>query len=143
MDPSTMLGPIDALSPFIHYIVFGLVILNMLTRHMQHSRHKQEIADDAETLTRHPAHVASNVGLILGTFYLLSIDYHGGIVLGTLVLGLIITDLFEFESRQVEYEENMPLEQPKAAIVASGIVFLYAFYLSLFFLIEPAWQAIF
>lgn len=137
-----MLGPIDWLAPFIEYIVFVLVLANMGTRLHQHRRHEAAVEAGAESLTREPAHIATNVALVLATFYFLSTDYHGGIVLATLVLGLIITDLFEFESRQVEAREGMPLERPKASMFASGLVLLYAFYLSLFFVIEPVWRLI-
>lgn len=143
MDPSTLLGPIDMLAPYIEYIVFVLIIANMATRHLQHRQHKQSAAAGAETLSRHPVHVASNVALLLGTFYLLSVDYHGGVVLTVLVIALIITDQFEVESRMVELRNDEELELPKAAIFTSGIVFLYAFYLSVFFVVEPAWRLVF
>lgn len=143
MDPSTLLGPIDYLAPYIGYIVFGLVIVNLATRHLQHRQHKQAAANGADSIERHPAHLASNILLLVATFYLLSVDYHGGMILGTLVIGLIITDFFEIESRAVEIRNDEELETPKAAIFASGLVLIYAFYLSLFFLIEPAWSLIF
>lgn len=143
MDPSSMLGPIDWLAPFIEYIVFLLIIANMGTRHLQHQHHKQTAEAGGESLSRHPAHVATNVALIIGTFYFLSIEYHGGIVLSVLVLGLIIADFFEFESRELELRNGEDLEVPKAAIAASGLVFLYAFYVSVFFIIEPAWRLVF
>ena len=143
MDPSTMLGPIDYLAPYIAYIVLVLVIVNMATRHLQHRQHKQAAQSGAESITRHQAHLASNVLLVVATFYLLSVDYHGGMVLGVLVIGLIITDFFEVESRAVELRNGEELEAPKAAIFASGLVLLYAFYLSLFFVLEPAWRVVF
>lgn len=142
MDPSTMLGPIDLLAPYITYLIMALVVVNMATRHRQHGRHKAAVRDGEEELSRWLPHTAMNVLLILATFYFLSIDYHGGVVLGVLVLGLVITDFFEIEARQVEARNGRPLDAPKASIVASGLVLLYAFYLSLFFLIEPVWSAI-
>lgn len=142
MDPSSLLGPIDLIAPVIEYLIFGLVIVNMGTRFFQHKRHKAAVASGAASLSREPIHVASNLALVLATFYFLSLEYHSGVVLATLVVGLFITDFFEFESRQVEVRNDMELEPPKAAIAASGLVFLYAFYLSLFFIIAPVWRAI-
>lgn len=138
-----MLGPIDLLAPFIEYIVLALIIVNLATRHLQHRSHKQAASAGVESLSRHPAHVASNVLLVLGTFYFLSVDYHGGMILGILILSLVITDFFEFESRAVELRMGDSLEPPKAAIVISGIALLYAAYVALFFVIEPAWRVIF
>lgn len=143
MDPSSMLGPIDALEPVIEYLILGVVVLNLATRNFQHRRHQQAVAEGAEHLSRHPAHVTSNVAMVLASLYFLSVDYHGGVVMTVLVLGLVITDFFEFEARQVEARNGRALDTPKAALVISGLVFVYAFYLSLFFVIEPVWEAIF
>ncbi len=143
MDPSTMLGPIDLLAPVIEYVVFVLIVANMGTRHLQHRRHKAQYERDASALTRHPIHLASNLLLILATFYLLSVDYHGGIILSVLVIGLVITDFFEFESRQVELRIGETLDVPKAAIFASGLTLLYAAYVAFFHVLEPAWRVVF
>lgn len=138
-----MLGPIDLLAPVIEYLILALVVANLGTRHLQHRRHKATAEAGGETLSRHPAHVATNVGLLLASMYFLTTDYHGGVVLMTLVITLIIVDLFEFESRQVELRNDRDLETPRVAIAASGLVFLYAFYLSVFFIVEPAWRLVF
>lgn len=138
-----MLGPIDLLAPVIEYIVLALVVANLVTRHLQHRHHRRQFEAGAEALTRHPAHVATNVGLLLASLYYFSLHYHGGVVLTTLVLGLVIVDLFEFESREVELRNDRELDTPKAAIAASVLVFLYAFYLSVFFVIEPVWRLVF
>ncbi len=143
MDPSTMLGPIDLLAPVIEYIILVLVVANMATRHREHQQHLDQADNGVDELTRYRPHVASNVALLLATFYFLTTDYHGGIVLGVLVIGMFISDFFEFEARQVELRNDRDLETPKASIVASGVVFLYAFYLSVFFVVEPAWRLIF
>ncbi|MFW6449165.1 MAG: DUF7313 family protein [Halobacteriota archaeon] len=143
MEPSSMLGPIDLLAPVIEYIVLALVVANLVTRHFQHRHHRQEFEADAEALTRHPAHFATNVALVLASLYFLSLHYHGGVVLTTLVLGLVIVDLFEFESREVELRNDRELELPKAAIAASGLVLLYAIYISVFFVVEPVWRLVF
>lgn len=138
-----MLGPIDWLAPVIEYLVLVLIVVNMGTRHLQHRHHRRAFDADAESLARHPVHTASNVALVLGAFYLLTVQYHAGLIFSVLVLGLVITDFFEVESRRVELRTGGDLEAPKAAIVASGLAFLYAFYISLFFLLEPAWRLVF
>lgn len=143
MAPSSMLGPIDLLAPVIEYVILGLVVANLGTRLFQHRRHEAAVEAGADSLSRHPAHVATNVGLVLASLYFLSTDYHGGIVLTTLVISLVIVDLFEFESREVELRNGHDLQRPRAAIAASGLVFLYAFYLSVFFVVEPLWRVVF
>lgn len=143
VEPSSMLGPIDLLAPVIQHVVLVLVLANMVTRMLQHRRHQQAVESGAETLSRFLPHVASNVLLVLATFYFLTVDYHGGIVLSILVLTLLIVDFFEFESRVVELRSGNELEPPRAAIAASGLVLLYAFYVSLFFVLRPAWEIVF
>lgn len=143
MDTAMLLGPIDLLEPFIKYLVLILVIVNMATRHMEYRQHVDAVEDGQETLERYRPHVASNVALVLATFYLLSVEYHSGVVMSILVLGLFISDFFEFEARQVEVRNELEIERPKASIFASGVAFLYAAYLAIFFIVEPAWRLIF
>ncbi len=50
----------------------------------------------------------------------MTLHHHGGMVLSVLVLGAVITDFFEFESRKVEARRDIPLERPKGAIVAAS-----------------------
>lgn len=143
METAMMLGPIDLLEPYIKYLVLILVIANMATRHREYQRHVDAVERDEDTLERYRPHVASNVLLVLASFYLLSVEYHSGVVLSILVLGLFISDFFDFEARQVEVRNDLELEHPKASIFASGLVFLYAAYLAVFFIVEPAWRLIF
>ena len=138
-----ILGPIDALlAPVAEYVVLVLVLANLGTRFLAHQSHVRQAAEGAEAVRRHRLHELSNVLLVLGAFYYLTLHHHSGVVLATLVVGTVLTDFFEFESRQLEARQDLPIEQPKGAIVASAVVFLYAAYLSLFFVIEPVWSAI-
>jgi hypothetical protein len=57
-------------------------------------------------------------------------------VLSVLVLGLFLTDFFEFEARKVEARRDVPLDRPKGSIAAGMLVLAYAGYQALFFLIE-------
>lgn len=143
METAMMLGPIDLLEPYIKYLVLILVIANMATRHREYRQHVDAVENDDDTLERYQPHVASNVALVLASFYLLSVEYHSGVVMSVLVLGLFISDFFEFEARRAEVRNDLELERPKASIFASGVAFLYAAYLAVFFIIEPAWRLIF
>jgi hypothetical protein len=137
-----ILGPIDALlAPVIEYVVLVLVLANLGTRYLAHGSHVRQ-AEQSEDVSRHYLHELSNVVLVLVSFYYLTLHHHSGIVLSMLVIGTVLTDFFEFEARRVEARQGLPIEQPKGAIVASAVVFLYAAYLSLFFVVEPVWSAI-
>ncbi len=143
MQPLSLLGPLDALEPVAEFLVLGLVLVNMVTRLLAFRNYsKQARDDDRETLDRWIPHEVSNMLLVLASFYLLTLHHHAGIVLSTLVLGLFITDFFEVEARSVEMRRGVPLDKPKAALTASFVVFLYAAYLSVFFLIKPFWSSI-
>ncbi|WP_266076843.1 DUF7313 family protein [Haladaptatus caseinilyticus] len=143
MQALSLLGPLDVLEPIARYVVLGLVLVNMGTRMLAFRNYKKQARDDdRETLSRWVPHEISNVLLVLASFYLLTLHHHAGIVLSTLVLGLFLTDFFEVEARSVEMRRGVPLDKPKAALTASFVVFLYAAYLSVFFLIKPFWSAI-
>ncbi|SIQ98499.1 hypothetical protein SAMN05421858_1029 [Haladaptatus litoreus] len=143
MQALSLLGPIDVLEPVIEFLVLGLVLVNMVTRLLAFRNYrKQARDDDRETIDRWVPHELSNVLLVLVSFYYLTLHHHGGIVLSMLVLGLFITDFFEVEARSVEMRRGVPLDKPKAALTASFVVFLYAAYQSVFFLIEPLWNSL-
>ncbi|WP_135826672.1 DUF7313 family protein [Halorussus ruber] len=145
MEPLSLLGPIDAIfAGIIEYVVFALVLVNMGTRWWAYRDYRKQARSDDhdEELSRNWLHEVSNVVLVLGSFYLLTLHHHAGMVLSTLVLGLFLTDFFEFEAKEVELRKDEKLSSPKGAMTASFVVFLYAGYLSLFFLVEPIWSAI-
>jgi hypothetical protein len=145
MEPLSLLGPVDTIfADIIEYVVFALVLVNMGTRWWAYRGYRKQAQSDDhdEELSRNWVHEASNVALVLGSFYLLSLHHHAGIVLSTLVLGLFLTDFFEFEAKEVELRTDEELSSPKGAMTASFVVLLYAGYLSLFFVVEPFWDAI-
>lgn len=144
MPPSvTLLGPIDTLvAPYIEYVLLVLVILNMAARAHEYQRHVSQAAEGPEAVRRHPLRVATNFLLVIGAFYYATVHYHGGFVFSVLVLGLFLTDVFEFESRKVEARRDLELERPKGALVASVLVLLYIGFQSLFFVIAPVWNAV-
>jgi ABC-type xylose transport system permease subunit len=141
-DPSSLLGPVDALRPYVEYVVLALVLLNMVTRLIAHRTHRRQAQRGAEAVTRHPAHVLSGILLVLGAFYYTTVHHHAGMVLAMLALGVIITDFFEFEARKVEARSERTLERPKAALAASVLVLGYALFQSLFFIVEPIFSSI-
>ena len=152
MQPDVILfGPLDTIlgseAPggvlVIEYILFVLVLANFATRLLAHRQHESQYEEGgAEAITRHPAHVASNVVLIATAFLYMTIAYHGGMVMSVLVLGAVITDFFEFESRKVEARRDIPLERPNGSLVAAVLVFMYAGYQSLFWVIKGPWSSI-
>jgi hypothetical protein len=152
MQPDVILfGPLDTILGsevlggvlVIEYILFVLVLANFGTRAVAHRTHTAQYEEGgAEEISRHPAHVASNVLLVITSFFYMTLAHHGGMVMSVLVLGAVITDFFEFESRKVEARRDIPLERPKGSLVAAVLVFMYAGYQSLFWLIKGPWEAV-
>lgn len=137
-----LVGPLGVVDPYIEYVVLVLALLNLVTRQAAHSRHKRQAEDGADAIDRHLGHEATNVLLVLASFYMLLVHFHGGFVMAMLALGLVVTDFFEFEARRVEARTDEPLELPKGAIVASALVVSYAAFQALWFLVEGYWKAV-
>ncbi|MFB6139545.1 MAG: hypothetical protein ABEJ26_03820 [Halosimplex sp.] len=136
-----LFGPVDAVLDshiteevlVIEVILLGLVVLNIAARALAHRRHlKQAESGDADELTRHPLHTFTNVGLVLGSFYYLTVEHHAGIVTSVIAIFVLLTDLFEFESRKVEIRREIDVERPKAAIGASVVALVYIAYVTFF-----------
>jgi hypothetical protein len=145
MQPLEFLVPLDALEvvePYITHVILVLVLANMVTRLLAHSRHAAQADDGDDGITRFLPHTATTVLLILSSFVYLILHPHGGMVTSALVLGVFVTDFFEFEARKVEARNDMPIERPKSAIVASVLLLLYAGFQSLFFLVKDYWQMV-
>ena len=146
----TLFGPIDAVLGAtvvdgvlaIEVALFVLVIVNFGTRRLAYGRHKRQAEEGADAVARWTPHELTNVVLVVGSLYYTTIDNHAGVVLSTLVIGLFITDFFEFEARTVEARRDIPIERPKGAIFASVLVLLYAAYQTLFFLVAPIYSGV-
>jgi formate hydrogenlyase subunit 3/multisubunit Na+/H+ antiporter MnhD subunit len=138
------LEPLEAVEPYLPAVILVLVLANMATRALAHRTYRKQAAasDDDEALSRYAPHSVTNVLLVLASFAFLIVEPHGGMVMSVLVLGVFLTDIFEFESRKVEARNGLDFEQPKAAVAASLIVLLYAGFQSLFGFIEPFWSAV-
>lgn len=142
VDPA-LFGPIDAiLAPVASYLVLVLVLANFGTRYLAHRAHVRQAAEGPDAVSRYGLHELTNFLLVFATFYFTTLHQHEGIVLSLLVVGMLLTDFFEFEGRRVEARQDLPIEQPKGAIAASVLVFLYAAYVALFFVIQPVWNAV-
>lgn len=145
MQPLEFLVPFEALEvvePYITHVILALVLANMVTRAIAHSRHAKQADDGDDAITRFLPHTATTVLLLLSSFLYLLLHPHGGMVMSALVLGVFVTDFFEFEARRVEASNDLAFERPKSAIVASLLLLLYASYQSLFFLIKDYWQMV-
>jgi hypothetical protein len=142
--PLSLFGPIDAiLHNRVEYVLLVFAVANVMARAVAHrSTVRQAEQGDAEDISRHPALVATHVLLVLSAFYYTTVHYHGGIVISVLVLGMVLSDFFEFEARKVEARNELPIERPKSAIVASLFVLAYAAYISIFFIIKPYWTQV-
>ncbi len=139
--PATLLGPVDALGAVIEPLLVVVVLANLGTRLLA-DRHYRALAAAGESLSRYRPHEASNVVLVLASFYYATYDYHPGMVLSVLVVSLVVVDFFEYEARAVEARRDDPLDRPKAAIAGSMLVLGYVLYTTVFFLVEPIWSAI-
>lgn len=141
-----LFGPLDAVlggTQTIEYVLLALVVINMITRVLAHRRNVAQAADGgAEAVSRHPIHVASNLLLLLASFYYTTLHQHAGIVTTSLVLGIFLTDFFEYESRKVDARREIDIDPPKGAIAASVLTLLYVGYLSAFQFIAPIWNAV-
>ena len=144
MDPSvTLFGPVDTyLAPYIALVMLVLIVVNMAARAVEFGRIKRQAEEGAEAISRNPLRVVTNFLLVIGAFYYLSVERHAGMIISVLVLGVFLTDLFEFESRKVEARQGWNLDRPWGAIGASLVAFLYIAYQALFFLVAPFFEMI-
>jgi hypothetical protein len=136
------LGALESVAGALPYAILVLLLATFVTRHQAHDRHKQAAREGAEALERYTPHVAISVLLVFACFLYMVVHPHGGMVLSILVLGMVVSDFFEFEARQVEARNEMALELPKSAIIASFVALLYALYQSLFWVIKGPWEAV-
>jgi len=137
-------GPVDTLlAPYLEYVLLVLVLVNLGARAVEYGQHVRQARDGgADAIARNAVRVATNFLLAVGAFYLATFEYHAGMVLSVLVVGMVIADLFEFEARRVEARREIAIDRPKGSIVASLFVLAYVAYISLFFLVAPVWDAV-
>jgi len=139
------IGALEAVAGLLPIVIFALVVLNILTRLLQHRRHERqaETGDDDEDISRWAPHTATTLGMVLASLLFMIVEPHGGMVMSILALSVFVTDFFEFESRKVEARsKSKTLERPTAAIGISVFAFLYAGFQGLFFVVAPIWNAV-
>ncbi|WP_224447433.1 DUF7313 family protein [Haloprofundus salilacus] len=136
------LDVLDAIAPALPAVILVLVLANMATRFLGHRAHERQARDDDAELSRYTPHTLTSGALVVASFLFLVVEPHGGMVMSVLVVGMFVTDFFEFEARQVEARNKMTLERPKGGLAASVLVLLYAAFQSLFFLIADIWTQI-
>jgi hypothetical protein len=120
----------------IEALLLALVVLNFVTRKVAHDKHVEQADDGAEAVSRFIPHEVMNVLVLIGSFYYLTASYHGGFILSVLVIGMVLTDFFEFEARKAEARRGVALDRPKGALAAALVVLAYSAYQTLFFVVE-------
>ncbi|ELZ73174.1 hypothetical protein C5B91_02680 [Haloferax sp. Atlit-10N] len=146
MHPLQFLVPLDqlaAVEPVVPHVALVLVLANFATRFLGHRSHVRQAKEGGEeAISRYLPHSISSGALVLTSFLYLLVEPHGGMVLTVLVVGMFVTDFFEFEARKVEARTDKPLERPNGSLVAATLVLLYAAFQSLFFLVADYWNLI-
>lgn len=141
---ASLFGVVDAvLRPYVGFVILALVLVNMGARAFEYrSIVKQARDGGVDAVSRNAVRVATNFLLVVLSFYFATVEFHAGTVLSVLVVGMVLTDLFEFESRLVEIRQEFTLDRPKAAIAASVLVLMYIGYITLFQYIKPFWSQV-
>ena len=134
-------GALEAVAGVLPILVFLAVLANLATRYLAQRTYvrQAEAGDDDEEMSRYLPHEVVNGVVVLLAFAMTVVQPHGGLVLAALVVGMYVSDFFEFEARRVEARNGMEIEKPRSALFASGLVALYAGYQALFFIVEPLW----
>ena len=137
-------GTLESVAELLPFVILVLVIADIGLRMLAQRSYESdaERGDDDEALSRYLPLEAANLLLVALSFAFTVVEPHAGVVLSVLVLGMVLSDFFEYEARRVEARNGMELERPNSAIVASVLVFLYAGFESVFFLIQPYWTQI-
>ncbi len=121
------LGWIETVGPSIPIAILVLVIANIGTR-IKENRMQAQQMKNGEEITRHPLNTFVTMGIV--TVGLLFVIYRpiSGMILMLPIIGLFIADVFEFEGRRVEADNDLDFEWPKATLFSLGLAFIYATY---------------
>ncbi len=136
------LGWIETVGPIIPIAILVLVIANIGTRIKENRMQAQQAKNDEE-ITRHPLNTFVTMGIV--TLGLLFVVYRptSGMILMLPIIGLFIADVFEFEGRRVEADNDLDFEWPKATLFSLGLALIYAAYYALAPLYGPYLDLIF
>jgi len=121
------LGWIETVGPIIPIAILVLVIANIGTR-IKENRMQAKQAEAGEEITRHPLNTVVTMGLV--TLGLLFMVYRpvSGMIMMVPIIGLFIADVFEYEGRRVEADNDLEFEWPKATLFSLGLALIYASY---------------
>jgi len=133
MDPLQFLVPlgwIETIGPIAPIGILVLVLANIGTRILENRKQAYQLEQD-EPLTRHPLNTITTMGIV--TLGLLFVLYRpiSGMIMMIPIFGLFVADVFEFEGRQVEANNDLAFEWPKATLFATGLTLIYAMYYAL------------
>jgi len=133
MDPLQFLVPlgwIETIGPIAPIGILVLVLANIGTRILENRKQAYQVEQD-EPLTRHPLNTITTMGIV--TLGLLFVLYRpiSGMIMMIPIFGLFVADVFEFEGRQVEANNDLAFEWPKATLFATGLTLIYAMYYAL------------
>lgn len=145
MDPLQFLVPlgwIEVVGPVLPFAILVLALANLATRHLAHSRHVTQ-AESSDSVDQFLPHVFTNVGLVLLSSLFTLYHPTGGVLLTTFAITVLLADIFEFEARNLEARNDMTIERPKSAMVASSLVLLYAVYYVLTAVNATFWSVLF
>lgn len=145
MDPLQFLVPlgwIEAIGPIVPIAILVLVVVNIGARVLENRRQSWQTKHD-EPLSRHPLNTFTTMGIV--TLGLLFVLYRpiSGMIMMIPIFGLFVADVFEFEGRRVEADNDLQFEWPKATLFASGLTLIYAMYYALVPLYAPFLDMIF
>ncbi|MFC7042037.1 DUF7313 family protein [Halonotius sp. GCM10025705] len=137
------LGWIETVGPMLPIAILTLAVGNIVTRLMSHRTQKQQVEQTGDDgLSRYPPHVFTTTGLVILGLLFTVYRPTSGMILMLPVIGVFITDFFEYESRAVEARNDMTFERPKAGFAISLLVLVYAAYYALPFLYQPVLDAL-
>lgn len=144
MEALTAIGQLQAIDiPYFEFVLLGLVLVNMGTRFADHRSDVKQARDGADEMKRSTLHLATNALLVLGAlYYIQAVEWYGGVIITVFVVGLVITDYFEFKAHRVQAREDREIEFPKATVISSILTLLYVGYQALFFVVQPYWDKI-
>jgi len=136
------LGWIDLLGPILPFAILVLALANVVTRLLAH-RTQASQAQSQDEVDRYTPHTVTTLGLAVLSFLMIPYRPVGGTILATITVVLVVTDVFEFEARNVEARNGLTFERPKSSLLTSSLVLLYAGYYCLVTLDLTFWRSLF
>ncbi|MFW6320429.1 MAG: DUF7313 family protein [Halohasta sp.] len=136
------LGWVETVGPIAPIAILVLILANIGTRVLENRRQAHQ-AENGEPITRHPFNTFTTMGIVVMGLLFTLYRPISGMIMMIPVVGLFIADVFEFEARRVEADNDLTFEWPKASLFASAIALIYAMYYALNPLYAPYLDLIF